>query len=66
MDYRPGQFMPSKYPTPELRKIVTEKLQAGVDDTTIAKYLMVDRDVALYSAVRLIQKAKKNLSKLPA
>jgi hypothetical protein len=61
----PFQYMPSKYPTPELRAEVMQLLKDGKTDTEIAKYLMWDRDVALYSTVKIIQKAKKLLAELP-
>jgi hypothetical protein len=55
------QYKPTKYPTPELRSKAVEMMKQGKTDTEIAKYLMWDRNVALYSTVKIIQKAKKLL-----
>lgn len=61
---KPYQYLPSKYPTPELKLKVTGKLLAGISDTEIAKWLMMDEDVALYMSVKLIQQCKRSLRKL--
>jgi hypothetical protein len=55
------QYQPTKYPTPELRSKAVEMMKQGKTDTEIAKYLMWDRDVALYSTLNIIQKAKSIL-----
>lgn len=54
-----GKYIPTKHPTPELKRLVKQWMSEGVDDTEIAKRLMIDHDVKLYYAVRLIQKTKK-------
>lgn len=54
-----GMFVEYRYPTAELRQEVIKRIKNGESDTEVAKWLMVDKEVALYSAVKLIQQVKK-------
>ena len=54
-----GRYLPTKHNTKLLKAKVDVWMTQGLDDTEIAKKLMMDHDVKLYYAVKLIQIAKK-------
>jgi len=59
--YRKGQFTPTKYPTPRLKEETLHRLLNGQSPTEVAKWLMVDEEVALYATMKFIRDAKKLL-----
>jgi hypothetical protein len=59
---KPWQFKPTKYDTKRLKEQAEAKLRSGMSDTEVAKWLMWDEGVLLYSANKFIRDAKKRLN----
>ena len=56
-----GKFISYRYDTKKIYNETVEKMKNGESDTDIAKWLLVDKKVLLYSTVRVIQLAKKHM-----